>query len=411
MTDKDTQPAADQDPAKTETSPTPEPRGSTSSKAQRKAHPRKQTGLGGLLGFVRSLFWWLLLALLLALAYGGWLLWQQQQSQHNRLQQIEQGLTEQSQDLQRQQQTLSQTRESLTRELERKLEESERDSDQRLQQLEQNLSGLNRRLSRIAGGEREDWKLAEVEYLLRLANQRLVLENDARNALALAETADRILRQLDNPDLIPIRRSLSTDIQALKLTERPDREGIYLELLALDQQLPKLRLAQSPGARLAQLESQEPGDSAEVQPKEPGLWGSIKGSFTRLLQRLDGYIRVRHHNQPPEALPLDARDRLHLDRRLQLQLEQARSALMREQSDIYRASLERAATWLERHYALSPQSLGLAQRLEALAQVEIAPELPDIDAALNQLSQYLEQRHRLSSEFQKAPLEDEEAQP
>ena len=411
MTDKDTQSAADQEPAKTGTPPTPASRGSDNGKAQRKARARKRTGLGRLLGFLRSLFWGLLLALLLALAYGSWLLWQQQQSQTNRLEQIEQGLTEQGEDLQRQQQSLSQTQESLARELERKLEERQRASDQRLQQLEQNLSGLNRRLNRIAGGEREDWKLAEVEYLLRLANQRLVLENDARNALALAETANRILRQLDNPDLIPIRRALSTDIQALKLTERPDREGIYLELLALDQQLSKLRLAQNPGARLAQLDAQESGDSAEAQPKEPGVWGSIKSSFTQMLQRLDGYIRVRHHNQPPEALPLDARDRLYLDRRLQLQLEQARSALMREQPDIYRASLERAATWLERHYALSPQSLELAQRLEALAQVEIAPELPDIDAALNQLSQYLEQRHRLSSEFQSAPSEDEGAQP
>lgn len=413
MTDKDTQSTADQDPAKTGVSPPQKPSDDPKGKAKAKAQGRKQGRSGGLLGLFRGLFWLFLLGLLLALAYGGWLLWQQQQAQQDQLEQIDRGMDEQLESLQRQQDRLSQLSESLSGELERKLQARQRENDQRLQQLEQNLSGLNRRLSRIAGGDREDWKLAEVEYLLRLANQRLVLENDARNALALAETADSILRKLDNPDLIPIRRALATDIQALKLTEGPDREGIYLELLALDQQLPKLRLAQSPGARQAQAEPSEPNDTPTggSETAEPGLWGSIKGNFTGLLERLDGYIRVRQHNQPLEALPLDARDRLYLDRRLQLQLEQARSALMRDQSTVYRGSLERAADWLERHYALSPQSRQLVQRLEALAQVEIAPELPDIDAALTQLSEYLEQRHRLSSEFQSAPSEDQEAQP
>jgi len=414
VTDKDTQSAADQDPAKTEVASTQAPKGEEQGKAQDSPRPRKPAHRRGkLLGFVRGLFWWLLLGLLVALAYGGWLLWQQQQAQNSRLQGLEQTLGDQQQNLDRQHQRLSQVSESLTGELERKLQTRQRESDQRLQQLEQNLSGLNRRLSRIAGGDREDWKLAEVEYLLRLANQRLVLENDAHNALALAETADRILRKLDNPDLIPIRRALAADIQALKLAERPDREGIYLELLALDQQLPKLRLAQRPGAHQAQTQAQgsDEARTSEAEPAEPGLWGSIKHSFSGLLQNLDNYIRVRHHDQPLEALPLDTRERLYLDRRLQLQLEQARSALMREQSSIYQASLERAADWLERHYALSPQTRGLVQRLEALAQIEIAPALPDIDAALTQLSQYLEQRYRLSSEFQSAPTENEEAQP
>jgi len=419
VTDKDTQPKTDQSPAKTEDSEPQNPAAKDKVKARdgSRSQGSKRRHGGKLLGLFRGLFWLVLLGLLLTLAYGGWLLWQQQHAQNSRLQQIEQNLGEQTQALERQQQRLSQATESLAGELERKLQARQRESDQRLQQLEQNLSGLNRRLSRIAGGDREDWKLAEAEYLLRLANQRLVLENDARNALALAETADRILGKLDNPDLIPIRRALATDIQALKLAERPDREGIYLELLALDQQIPKLRLAQNPAAHQAQTKAQasDQADTAGAEPAESGLWGSIKHSFTRLLQNLDGYIRVRRHNQTPEVMPLDARERLYLDRRLQLQLEQARSALMREQPGIYRASLERAADWLERYYALSSQTRELVQRLETLAQIQIAPELPDITAALNQLSHYLEQRHRLSSGFQSAPSEDknrdEEAQP
>src|SRR5690606_13583940 len=106
---------------------------------------------------------------------------------------------------------------------------------QTIQQLEQQLAALQRnvtpqgnRLSQLGNASREDWQLAEADYLLRLANQRLMLEQDSRAALGLLQQVDTIVRDGDLPHLYGVRQQLARDITELKLAENVDREGIYL---------------------------------------------------------------------------------------------------------------------------------------------------------------------------------------
>src|SRR5690606_16217521 len=126
-----------------------------------------------------------------------------------------------------------QLREQLERALNQRLEQQARQQEQALTSLEERLENANRRLRAMSSTNREDWKLAEAEYLLRLANQRLLMERDGGNALALAQEVDQILRDLNDTDLFPVRRALARDITALKLADQVDREGLYLQLMAL----------------------------------------------------------------------------------------------------------------------------------------------------------------------------------
>lgn len=351
---------------------------------------------------------WLLVVLIcvglpLAAGYGVWWVWQDLEQQRAQVTSLQQRLAEQSRTLREQVRTLDQLPDQLSRELRSDVQSAQRDQADMINQMEQRLNRVDRRLSAIASTDREDWKLAEAEYLLRLANQRLVLERDSRNALALAETTDAILRDLGDADLLPIRRALARDIQALKLADSVDREGLYLRLLALNEQVPNLPLVEP----MRDVSSAPTRDDASTEAS-PGLWSTIKQSFARLVERVSGHIRIRHHDEPIAALA-DPREQFILRQQLQLMLEQAQAALLREQTELYQSSLTRAADWLEQHYALNPRTESALTSLRELAAVDIAPELPDLNDALKLLEVHIEQQHRLSPDFQRAPGEESDS--
>ena len=121
--------------------------------------------------------------------------------------------------------------------LEKKLNATNQQAEGRLRAAEDRLQAQNRRLLSISTTTREDWLLAEAEYLLKLANQRVVIEKNAENAVSLLEEADGILRDLRDPDLYAIRQVLQRDLASLRLVEKIDREGMYLSLLSLAEQV------------------------------------------------------------------------------------------------------------------------------------------------------------------------------
>ena len=73
-----------------------------------------------------------------------------------------------------------------------------------------------------------DWVLAEAEYLILAATQRLALERDVDTAVAALRAADQRLRSAEHPDLIPIRDKIIADVTALEAVHLPDVEGLAI---------------------------------------------------------------------------------------------------------------------------------------------------------------------------------------
>jgi uroporphyrin-3 C-methyltransferase len=65
------------------------------------------------------------------------------------------------------------------------------------QALESDIADLQ---SENGGTTSQDWLLAEVEYLLRMANQRVLMERDPAGALGLIEAADSIFTKASHGD-------------------------------------------------------------------------------------------------------------------------------------------------------------------------------------------------------------------
>ena len=117
---------------------------------------------------------------------------------------------------------------------------------QRLQSLEEKLASQReliatqqrqidhnaRELLEAGNRTRTDWLLAEAEYLLRIANQRLMIEKDIRGAMSALEAADEVLTESDDIGVYPVRQQLAREILALKGLTGVDRTGLYLTLEA-----------------------------------------------------------------------------------------------------------------------------------------------------------------------------------
>lgn len=325
--------------------------------------------------------WFVLLILVAVLAVAAWFLYQEYARHQGALTNLQQQLTQQQQALDAQQ-------EELEADIDQQIAQQQERVSKELSDISDRVENTSARLVALSNVNRDDWKLAETEYLLRFADQRILLERNSSNALALAQTADEILRQLNDADLHPVRRALSTEMGELRLAGDIDREGVYLRLNALSQQIERLPLIQS----LA--ENDDPWLLDEEAPSETeSIWSKIKRGANKVLHKFSHHLRVRDHTQPvPAILAPDAQ--VYLKQNMRLMLEQAQLAFLRDEAQIYQASLEKANAWLEAHFPLTPQSVAAQAELSELQNVTLAESLPTFAESTRLLKKYMEQRNQ-----------------
>jgi uroporphyrin-3 C-methyltransferase len=257
--------------------------------------------------------------------------------------------------------------------------------DQQAQQNQQALTSLAGRLESVANTDRSDWKLAELEYLLRLANQRLLTGKDVEGALSLLQSADAIVRELGYADLFPLRGQLAMDITALKRTPALDTEGIFLQLSALSEEIDRLVFF-GPPAQMDNAEEQAfvlEGEDLETQ---------LDSGWRQAISAFGDLVRITPRSV--EIQPLLTQDqRLYLRARIRLSLEQAKNALLLRQPIIYSESLRHAEVVVAGYFeAEDPATVAVLAACEQLQQVIMDAKLPDISRSQVMMRQYLESR-------------------
>ncbi|NHN38601.1 hypothetical protein G8764_14930 [Pseudomaricurvus alcaniphilus] len=268
--------------------------------------------------------------------------------------------------------------------------------------LQAQVARQGNRIQNMSTTSRSDWQLAEAEYLLRLAGQRLLMERSGSGALALLQSADNILLQLDDLELFEVRGQLARDMTALKLAPQVDRSGLYLRLSALAEQVTALPVARQP------LPPEKPSPIAAVEPitasASTGLWQKLRHNFNAAMQKLGDQVKVRHHDQPlPPLLPPDAEQ--YLRQNVRLNLEQAQLALLRQETVVYSASLERAENLLRQFFPLQPEANSIAAELARLAGENIEAKLPDISGSLQALRAFTDRLHKLEPDAGEPQIE------
>ncbi len=240
------------------------------------------------------------------------------------------------------------------------------------------------RLAQLPGADRNDWLLAEVEYLLRLANQRLNLESDVKGSLAIMAAADKVLAETENPLLLPVRQLLVSEIQTLKAVPAVDTSGAVARLQAVQDQI----------AQLEWMPRTLVEETAKVEPIAQGEVSAWQKFLDKALAGIAVVVRIREHEKALPA-PLTPDQQYYLQQNMHLMLEQAQVALVRQQSDLYQQSIKRTQAWLDEFVMLdNDHAKAVKNTLSELQTCNVAPQLPVISGSLNKLRQLLEQQRR-----------------
>lgn len=271
---------------------------------------------------------------------------------------------------------------------------------QRLQSLEEKLASQReliatqqrqidhnaRELLEAGNRTRTDWLLAEAEYLLRIANQRLMIEKDIRGAMSALEAADEVLTESDDIGVYPVRQQLAREILALKGLTGVDRTGLYLTLeAAIDSihQLTDQALIgeNAPGFVVSAAQGESAGTG-----EEPGAmvqaWNKVKATLMQV-------VVVRRMDEPVKPL-LSPDQSAYARLNLQLMLEEAEMAVLRGNQPLYERALTKARTTIDDWYnASNPRVTALSETLAELAGMNVDPELPDISQSLDLLKERL----------------------
>ena len=255
------------------------------------------------------------------------------------------------------------------------------DQAEQLQVIEGRLTAQRAELARFGATDRQDWLLAEAQYLLRLANQRLIMADDVVAAKALLLSADSILAELEDVALFEVRAAVAADLAAVRAVPKRDIQGMYLVLAALIEQAGKLVIFQLP----------EQVSRAEDQPAV-NWQGRLKQGYESALLKLSDYIIIRRRDVPIEAL-MDPQWEGLVRQNLRMLLEQAQVALLSGNQTLFRESLTRANHWVAEFFdADEAAARALSQEILALQEKDISVEMPDISRSLVAVDVALERR-------------------
>ncbi|XOV80180.1 MAG: uroporphyrinogen-III C-methyltransferase [Aestuariibacter sp.] len=229
-----------------------------------------------------------------------------------------------------------------------------------------------------AGRNQLQWTLAEAQFLVRMAGRKIWLEQDVVTAIALLQSADRVLKDAHAPEFLPVREAISQDISALRAEAVLDIANIALQLNSLHSAVDNLSFVQ-PESFYQESEQQVSDDVSDWRRNLAVIWQSIKENFISI-ERVDTPIA-----------PFVSR-KLQLLKRseLSLQLIIAQSALLERQQDYYQAALKKALRLLQYFDASTLQFQAMQNELQELSALVITADVPDDLKTLPVLRRFME---------------------
>ena len=249
--------------------------------------------------------------------------------------------------------------------------------------------------ARSKQNSRKDWLLAEVEYLLRLANQRVLMEKTPIGALALLESADKILQQTDDVSIFEVRRALAADMAALSGVANVDQEGLYLKIDALSAQINQLKLVPLTDKKQLPKIIDQVASTAVSDAQAKG--STFASTWNKAVSKLEKLVVISHRNRPINPL-LSPAQQAGLLQNLHILFEQAQLSLLQGKQATYTRSIEKAEQIVASHFQLKDNAAqALLIGLKALKGERISVEIPSISSSLNTLKAYLKQGAELKS--------------
>jgi uroporphyrin-3 C-methyltransferase len=227
----------------------------------------------------------------------------------------------------------------------------------------------------------QTWSAEEIHHLLQLAIDQLSLAGNVEGALAALTIADRRVASNGDPELQVLRQQLARDIASLQQVNQPDLAGTIHRLNALSESITHLPVVHRQAA------AGETSKPAKATGDNNSVWQNIT-------QDLSGLVKIRSIDQP--VVPLLPPDQEYfLRENTKALLVAARLALLQENKDAYKESLQQTKEWLIKYFNTGSHNTQWAiGELVKLAAVDPQPQLPDISGSLKQLQTITKESQR-----------------
>jgi uroporphyrin-III C-methyltransferase len=336
---------------------------------------------------IAVLFSLVLILLVVAAGFGGYLLWTKQQSYEATVSALKKDLNQSDESIRQ----LKQASSALSAQQERVTQVLSETSSQ----TQARISALTQQLDAIKGSSRKDWLLAEAEYLLRIANQRLLIESDPQASESLLAAADKVLNEIGDPGLMPVRMAIAEEIYSLQGSALNQVESLYSKLSALSNAAYSLELSYQ--GRTPNNDSTSAGSRTEVATNTSNEQ-SEKGPIARFLHKLvhafSNAVRIQRKEQVIEAPPTpDFAE--YLKQNLALQLEQIKLSLIKQHGARYVQELEETIAWAKQNLPSdNAQAQQIIDQLEKLSRQTLNWQKPDISHSLMLLQARIEEMYR-----------------
>ena len=254
--------------------------------------------------------------------------------------------------------------------------------DARLGQLDLVINELRDRTLSSPIEDDSGLQLVEAEHLLRIANRHLQLTDDVATTIRLLESADQLLLDAGDSRVVQAREALARELAQLRSIETVDVDGLYLRLTAMRELIEDLEIAASIGGTYQQqlAQAREQDDAASSQDQRGSLLDSGLDFFSSIFV-------WREWEESPEIVQ-PSRELVIVRQTIDLRLEQSQLALLTRRQTVYQQSLQAARDLIDRHGTESDQTASqFLTQLDALLEVNLTPELPNISQSLRLLRQ------------------------
>ncbi len=242
------------------------------------------------------------------------------------------------------------------------------------EKLDSTRNELNSAISQVQrqlGKTRGDWLIADAEYLLSIANQRLYLMGDVNTTREALEAADQRLRESGDAGAFKIREQIAKDITAIRHVAVADIVGIYASIQSLQNEVDTLALfLPYTGTILTPPKTvQEPMDKA------------AHGLLDSALGQLEGMVTIRHTKHPIKEI-LIPEEAQFIREQLRVKLEMVKIALVQQNEQLYQSSLADAKKWTEQNFAKNIETNNFIAELDKFNAIKLRSHFPDISLSL-----------------------------
>ncbi len=215
--------------------------------------------------------------------------------------------------------------------------------------------------------------LAEVHYLLRMADHKLKFNHDITDAILALGTAKERLLEINDKAFLQTQTYIDNTLAALNKVYQPDYNVLLGKLVDIAELMKAAPLAS--GKAVEALKDNYAAQTQNSSSQEDSWYAPIVSATNKLL------VIERKRVEAPAVMAPE--ERFFLQQNIQLQLAVARNALLQRLPDAYLGALKQTKAWIDQHY--DPANPSVAEAIALLNQLinqPLANELPSIQPAL-----------------------------